>query len=372
MKTINKYILPIAFILPAFSSGANAQETLSATISWEIPTTRVNGDALPLSSIGGYQVLFRQTNQTSYAEIMVYDEAQTSLSIDNIESGEYEFLIASFDTDDIFSAYSSPYVTQLGDASPGGDIDTGGSTGGNDGSVQIISAELDWAAPTTRRDGQQLSQSEIGGYQILYRKTDEMQYTEVNVADRAATSHLFQEIQTGEYEFMIASYDTDDVFSEFSAPMIVYLDSTGSTVIDSGNGDSTDSSGGTGDDTSTGGTTGGGDSTADNGSSNDDGSSSGGNGSSEPTLLSAEVDWTIPTTRENGDELLLSEIGGYHILYRRTDEMQYTEVVITDQTMSNYIIQNLEAGEYEFLITSFDTDNQFSAYSTPYVTQISM
>lgn len=371
MKTINKYILPIAFILPAFSYETNAQDLLSATISWEIPTTRVNGEALPLSSIGGYQVLFRQTNQTSYTEIMVYDETQTSLSIDNIGSGEYEFLIASFDTEDIFSAYSSPYVTQLGDVNSGDGSDIGGGTGGNDGSVQIISAEIDWAAPTTRRDGQQLSQSEIGGYQILYRKTDEMQYTEVTIADRAASSHLLQEIQTGEYEFMIASYDTDDIFSEFSAPMIVYLDTSGSTVIDSGNNDSTDS-GNTGGDTGTGGTTDGGDSTADNGSSNDGGSSSGGNGSSEPTLLSAEVDWTIPTTRENGDELLLSEIGGYHILYRRTDEMQYTEVVITDQTMSNYIVQSLEAGEYEFLITSFDTDNQFSAYSTPYVTQISM
>lgn len=93
---------------------------------------------------------------------------------------------------------------------------------------------------------------------------------------------------------------------------------------------------------------------------------------STPQKVSASVEWMIPTTRENGADLPLGEIGGYVIIYRRTDQLTYTEVEISDQTITEYIIENLDAGEYEFLITAYDTDNLFSSYSDPIIAQLTI
>jgi len=81
--------------------------------------------------------------------------------------------------------------------------------------------------------------------------------------------------------------------------------------------------------------------------------------------VTAIIEWDIPTTRENGDDLLLSEIGGYEVIYRHTDDLDYTTVVITDQTVDQYLIENLDPGEYEVLIAAFDTDGLYSDYSDP-------
>ncbi|WNO09371.1 fibronectin type III domain-containing protein [Teredinibacter sp. KSP-S5-2] len=91
-----------------------------------------------------------------------------------------------------------------------------------------------------------------------------------------------------------------------------------------------------------------------------------------PQKVSASVEWMIPTTRENGADLPLGEIGGYVIIYRRTDQLTYTEVEINDQTITEYVIENLDAGEYEFLITAYDTDNLFSSYSDPIIAQLTI
>ncbi len=82
--------------------------------------------------------------------------------------------------------------------------------------------------------------------------------------------------------------------------------------------------------------------------------------------VSALIRWTIPSFRINGDDLLLSEIGGYEIIYRRTTAMEYSTVVINDQNLSDWLIENLAPGEYEFLIAAFDTDKLYSTFSNPF------
>lgn len=87
--------------------------------------------------------------------------------------------------------------------------------------------------------------------------------------------------------------------------------------------------------------------------------------------LSAEIEWDIPTIRQNGDELLLSEIGGYEVKYRNTNHDTYETVIIKEQTIDKYIIENIEPGEYEVLIATFDTDGQYSDFSEPVITDFS-
>ncbi|WP_075186959.1 fibronectin type III domain-containing protein [Teredinibacter haidensis] len=84
-----------------------------------------------------------------------------------------------------------------------------------------------------------------------------------------------------------------------------------------------------------------------------------------PITHSAIVEWDIPSTRENGDDLLLSEIGGYEIIYQKTtDDLSVTEVV-TDQTQNQLVLNDLTTGTYQVRIAAFDTNGLYSDYSDP-------
>lgn len=82
-------------------------------------------------------------------------------------------------------------------------------------------------------------------------------------------------------------------------------------------------------------------------------------------MFSAKVGWDIPSTREDGSDLQLSEIAGYEIQYRTSAELAYSTVVIYDQTQDEIQIDDLPAGQYEVVVSVFDTDGLYSDYSEP-------
>ncbi len=85
----------------------------------------------------------------------------------------------------------------------------------------------------------------------------------------------------------------------------------------------------------------------------------------EQALLSTTLNWIIPTQRENGSALDVSEIDGYEILYKKVgDEINYS-LLIDDASVSTYVLEDLAAGEYEFKIASYDTDGVYSDFSSP-------
>lgn len=81
--------------------------------------------------------------------------------------------------------------------------------------------------------------------------------------------------------------------------------------------------------------------------------------------MSAVISWRIPTQRENGESLRLGDIGGYEIVYRKEGEVLFDTVIIRDQSISQYVLRDLEAGRYEILIAVFDTKDLYSEFSAP-------
>lgn len=81
--------------------------------------------------------------------------------------------------------------------------------------------------------------------------------------------------------------------------------------------------------------------------------------------FSVTISWDIPNERESGEDLLLSEIGGYEIAYKRTVDDSYTIRIITDQNQQQESLEDLPAGHYEFLIAAFDSLGIYSDYSDP-------
>lgn len=91
----------------------------------------------------------------------------------------------------------------------------------------------------------------------------------------------------------------------------------------------------------------------------------GGNGTA-----SARLTWDIPQYRENNESLMLSEIAGYEIIYRLANESSFSVITIADNNNSSHIINNLSAGNYEFMIAVFDTDGLYSDYSDPVIASL--
>ncbi len=73
------------------------------------------------------------------------------------------------------------------------------------------------------------------------------------------------------------------------------------------------------------------------------------------------LSWTPPVQRENGDELDITELGGYELRYRLETEQKYISVIIEDPWTTDYYIEWLE-GRHEFQIAAFDNTGLYSEF----------
>lgn len=71
--------------------------------------------------------------------------------------------------------------------------------------------------------------------------------------------------------------------------------------------------------------------------------------------------WSAPVTRENGEYLDITEIGGYEVRYKLKADTNYTNIVINDGFTDAYYFNYLQ-GEYEFEIASFDKTGLYSEF----------
>lgn len=86
-----------------------------------------------------------------------------------------------------------------------------------------------------------------------------------------------------------------------------------------------------------------------------------------PSTSSSHIDgavqllWSAPVTRENGDYLDITEIGGYEVRYKLKLDTDYTNIVINDGFTDAYYFNYLQ-GEYEFEIATFDKAGLYSEF----------
>ncbi len=73
------------------------------------------------------------------------------------------------------------------------------------------------------------------------------------------------------------------------------------------------------------------------------------------------LEWASPQTRENGDYLELTEIGGYEIRYKHRADSQYQVLILEDATATEYSFGHLRGG-YEFKIAVYDINGLYSQF----------
>lgn len=87
----------------------------------------------------------------------------------------------------------------------------------------------------------------------------------------------------------------------------------------------------------------------------------------EPTPVEITLSWNMPTTRENGDALLASEIAGYEIYYflEGTPEAAGEIVAINNGNTTQHSLTINQPGTYIFAISTIDLDGLQSDISDP-------
>lgn len=367
------------------SEGGETQETgstvlLSATVSWQIPSQRMNGTQLGSSDIGGYEIAYRNTQEDVYQSILVMDNQQTEYEVHDLAAGEYEFTIAAFDSEGLYSDFSEPTVITLdgsnhseqgGDevasgegTGNGSENDSGAGSENNAGqSDGLIAAVIRWQVPELREDGSTLLLDDLGGYEIAFRNTQDPVFESIFISDRALTQAELANLVAGEYEFSIAAYDSEGLYSDFSEPRFIVLgDYTGETVGQNyGGGSGADAGAGNGSGE-----------VAQGGSSGSDDANHSSDSEPANSLLSATITWDVPTERENGAELVLSDIGGYEVAYRATNSEVFETVLIANPTQASVELSDLAPGEYEFIIAAYDSEGLYSDFSDPTIVTLGM
>jgi hypothetical protein len=102
-----------------FSASTTAALPVSYNIKliWTIPTTRQNGQALPIGELKGYEVYYAADNNTSTANDTVVNVSGGSINtstISKLPAGTYYFSISAIDINGLKSPLSTMVSTKVG------------------------------------------------------------------------------------------------------------------------------------------------------------------------------------------------------------------------------------------------------------------
>ena len=79
---------------------------------------------------------------------------------------------------------------------------------------------------------------------------------------------------------------------------------------------------------------------------------------------SANVAWTIPTTRADGSALSASDLAGYEVYYTNDSGTVSAVVPVAGGTTASTLVSNLASGNYYFSVSAIDTGGLKSALSS--------
>jgi hypothetical protein len=81
----------------------------------------------------------------------------------------------------------------------------------------------------------------------------------------------------------------------------------------------------------------------------------------EPTSSTVSLSWVAPT--ENSDGTPLSNLKGYNVHYG-TKPQTYSKIInVANAGLTDYVVQNLDAGTYYFSVTAYNATGTESALS---------
>ncbi len=77
---------------------------------------------------------------------------------------------------------------------------------------------------------------------------------------------------------------------------------------------------------------------------------------------SVTIYWEKPLLRANGEPLNYSDIGGYEVRYKSKDDANYQYIRVTDSSVTQFSIQNVNLAKTTFEVAAFDTEGIYSNF----------
>lgn len=95
--------------------GGGTKPTGSISLSWDIPSTKADGNALSLSEIDGYKIYLTKDNtiEPNQAYLEVKDSSTTDYTISGLQAGKYYLYITTYDVSGDESKLSDPVSTTI-------------------------------------------------------------------------------------------------------------------------------------------------------------------------------------------------------------------------------------------------------------------
>jgi hypothetical protein len=94
----------VSSVTSDISSSAASSEKNIVEIHWVTPNQRVNGDYMDIGEIGGYELRYKREIDNYFTSVIINDKDAATYYLDDLR-GEYEFKIAVFDVDGLYSEF---------------------------------------------------------------------------------------------------------------------------------------------------------------------------------------------------------------------------------------------------------------------------
>lgn len=85
-----------------------AKDNKHIVLRWEIPRARLNGDAMLINELGGYEVRYMNVSTELRRTEVVRDPYATETALKGLSTGEWQFSIAAFDIYGLYSPFTPP------------------------------------------------------------------------------------------------------------------------------------------------------------------------------------------------------------------------------------------------------------------------
>lgn len=207
MRNSRVILLSISFGV-LLGGAAIAQAASNVKLSWSIPTTRENGQALAASELTGYALYYTTDDPSVTGTINVSGGSTSTYTVQNLAAGNYHFAMSAIDVAGQKSKLSAvaDITVAVSTAAPSAPSSEAYNILSTSVATGLKSINVSWVAPITRTDGTRLSVSELSGYRIVLFN---FATTAVNtvVQGGSANSYAMQNIKAGQYILTVAAID---------------------------------------------------------------------------------------------------------------------------------------------------------------------
>jgi hypothetical protein len=188
------------------SKASSAPSIQSNTLDTTPPSAP---DSLVQVGISATQVDIGWTSATDNIATTTYNIYRDGILIGSVASDILKFIDNTAQANKLYT-----YSVEAGDAAGNKSLTRKSISVTTPQEVTKGDVTLYWDLPTQREDGTAITKAELGGFLVRYKLKTDSDYTLIDIKDNSAKSRVITNL-VGDYEFQIAAYDANNLYSAF-------------------------------------------------------------------------------------------------------------------------------------------------------------